>query len=345
MLTLVKRPNSPFWVARGTVNGRRIERSTKQSRKADAQIELRAIEAELTADEIGADGLTFEQALALYLTANPDIPIRPALAKHFKGFLVSEINKAEMRRAANLLFPEASPATIARHLYTPIKAIINHAADEELCAPARLKGPKGGNKRTVFFLPSVADEMIKTLATHPHPHFAVLVDFLFSQGSRMGETLSMEWADVSLEHRFAILRHTKSGKERRVTLLPRTIAALSTIRPQKATGRVFLRSDGQEFRVGRGEGGQIRYQWGKAAEAIGMDPKVYSPHTCRHSWATWFYAQTRDVVRLRDEGGWDSAEWQRYTKLGTPELGADARRYGWNFELPGENRGRDRNYA
>lgn len=79
----------------------------------------------------------------------------------------------------------------------------------------------------------------------------------------------------------------------------------------------------------------------RAVKAVGLDPEKYTPHVCRHTWATWFNAQTRDVLRLKDEGGWKSNEWQRYTKLGTPQLGEDARKRGWNFAFAGENWGRE----
>ena len=32
----------------------------------------------------------------------------------------------------------------------------------------------------------------------------------------------------------------------------------------------------------------------------------FSPHTCRHTWATWHYAKYKDLQKLMDEGGWSS---------------------------------------
>lgn len=85
------------------------------------------------------------------------------------------------------------------------------------------------------------------------------------------------------------------------------------------------------FAIWNASGGQIGKQFAKAVKKAGMDEDVITPHVCRHTWATWFYAQTKDVRRLQDEGGWKSGEWQRYTKLGTPSLGNDALRMGWDF--------------
>lgn len=57
MLKLVKRPNSPYWIARGTIDGRRIERSTGESDKAAAKRALTGIIAELTAAAIDPEAL------------------------------------------------------------------------------------------------------------------------------------------------------------------------------------------------------------------------------------------------------------------------------------------------
>lgn len=340
MLELVKRPNSPYWIARGTINGRRIERSTRCRSKHDARQALAQIIAEATADRIGEEGLRFDQALAMYIDAHPNARFIGPLAKFFKGMPVKDINLTEMRRAANQLYPGAAPSTIQRQLYTPMKAILNHAADEELCPRPQFRSLQGiGKKRTVFFMPDQADALIDSLMTHPHKHYAVLVTFLFGQGSRMGETLNLEWEDVSMENRFAILRNTKSGEERRLSLIGRTVAALSTIRPDKPKGPVFLRSDGNPFVTGKAAGGQIKSQWAKAAKAAGVSASTHTPHVCRHSWATWYYAQTKDVLSLKAEGGWSSEEYQRYTKLATEELGESARKHGWIFKKLGESRG------
>ena len=34
----------------------------------------------------------------------------------------------------------------------------------------------------------------------------------------------------------------------------------------------------------------------------------FSPHKCRHTWATWHYMQHRDLNLLKDLGGWENIE-------------------------------------
>jgi len=349
MLKLVKRPGSPFWVARGTINRVRIERSTGCRKKDDARRVADDFAAEETRNAAGATGpLRFDQAVAIYLTERPAARYIAPLLRHFKTTAVSEINNAAMRKAANALYPEAAPATIRRQLYTPMKAILNLCAYDDLCAVPKLKAPSGGKSRTDFLMPDKAALILQHLSTLQGRQEAVMVTLLLGQGVRVGEAVTLVWEDVSLEARFAILRDTKNGEERRITLIDRVVAALSTIKPAAAFGPVFRRSDGQPFRpsdpAGAG-GGQIRYHFAQAVEKAGLDPHRFTPHICRHTWATWFYAQTLDQIRLKDEGGWKSTQWLRYTKLGTANLAEMTRNEGWTFDTKpqplGENRGKE----
>ncbi|MEP0149960.1 tyrosine-type recombinase/integrase [Roseibium sp.] len=345
MLKLKKRPKSPYWIARGTFQGQRVEVSTKCTLLADAKAALPGIIAELSADQDGAGELSFARALRVYQDINPDARFLGPLAVHFAGKMVSEITNAEMRKAAHALYPGRAPATIRRQLYTPMKAILNCAAEEDLCAAPRLKSPTGGNKRTEFFLPKQADAVILEMGKNDNLCLSAMVTFLFGQGCRMGETITLDGTDVSLDDRFAILRNTKNGEERRVTLIPRVVAALSTLPTVGVPGPLFRRLDGFGFRHGTNGGGQIQKQFASAVRGAGLDPSRFTPHVCRHSWATWFYAQTKDVRRLQDEGGWKSGEWQRYTKIGTPDLGKTALKAGWDFRELGENWGNGKGEA
>lgn len=332
MLKLTKRPKSPYYVARGTIDGKRVEVSTKCEKLADAKARLPGIIASLSAGTVDQRSeLTFMTALLAYEERKPKARFLSPLKRYFKDTLVSEITNAEMRKAAASLYPKASDATIRRQLYTPVKAILNQAADDDLCSPPRIKAPTGGGKRTVFLLPLQADALLKELGKNRNAYLKPLVTFLLGQGCRLSEALNLVWSDVSIEHRFAILRDTKNGEERRITLIPKVSEALAPLPSKNVGGPVFRRLDGAGFPVRDAAGGQISKAFGSAVEAAKLDPSLITPHVCRHTWATWFYAQTKDVRRLQDEGGWKSGEWQRYTKLGTPDLGRSAKEGGWDF--------------
>jgi integrase len=344
MLAPKRRPKSPYWILRGTIDGKRVEVSRKWNSAAEARRAIPAILEECRQPDCpdpAGQPYSVGDAIALYREINPDARFLDPIECHFGATAVADITNAEMRRAANILYPGAAPATIRRQLYTPLKAALNAAAEEDLCTVPRLKAPKGGGLRTDFFVPAQVDLVITALAGERNGFLAPMVTFLVGQGARMGETLRLDGTDVHLDAKMAILRDTKNGEERRIMLIPRVIAALSTLPTLGVSGPLFRRLDGLPFRAGRDNGGQIARPFARAVTTVGLDPTRFTPHVCRHTWATWFHAQTRDVLRLKDEGGWKSGEWQRYTKLGTPDLGAAARKQGWNFALPGENRGKE----
>lgn len=69
----------------------------------------------------------------------------------------------------------------------------------------------------------------------------------------------------------------------------------------------------------------------KARDAAGLGDNV-TPHVLRHTWATWFYAQTRDFGTLMDQGGWSKADMaNRYRKLAPDDLSERLLKHGWDF--------------
>ena len=330
MLKLVKRPKSPYWIARGTINGHRVERSTGETGKARAREALPAIIAEYS-DPAPADWreMHFAVAVNAYLSSGKDGRFLPRLLDRFAETPLGQIDNAAMARAANALYPGAAPATIRRQLYVPVSAIINFVKDD------KLRAPKGGGQRTVFLTPEQAESLIRAATSQPSPYLAPLMTFLLGQGCRMGETIRLDGTDVSLSARYAVLRDTKNSEDRTITLIPRVVAALSRLPTIGKPGPVFRRVDGKPFKEKIGRGGQVRNPFAYAVNAAGLDVKV-TPHVLRHTWATWHYAVNKDPLSLKAEGGWKSNEYQRYVKSAPSGLADAVRRFGWEL---GENRG------
>jgi integrase len=66
-------------------------------------------------------------------------------------------------------------------------------------------------------------------------------------------------------------------------------------------------------------GGQIKTGFNAACRRAGvMD---FSPHDCRHTWATWHYAANRDLISLMELGGWQSEKMVlRYAHINVSHL-------------------------
>lgn len=337
MLTLTRRPKSPYWIARGTINGVRFERSTGETSKPEARKKLAAIVDELNAAPAALDwrDMTFSRAMTAYLDNDRDARFLDRLLEHFQDTPLGAIDNAAMSRAANALYPGRAPATIRRQLYVPVTAIINFVKDD------KLRAPKGGGQRTIFMTPEEVERLIRVAVSQPSIYLAPMVTFLVGTGARVGEAIGLNGRDVNLSAQYAILRNTKNGHERTVTLMPRVVAALSRLPTVGEKGKVFRRYDGKDFKARTRRGGHIRNPFAFAVEHAGL-PEAITPHVCRHTWATWHYAVNRDPLALKREGGWLSNEYQRYVKAAPGGLAEAINRHGWDFA--GENRGSAGNY-
>jgi integrase len=325
-----------FWYIKGTVtvwnNGRptpkQIRKSTKTRDKYEADAIRRQIEGAVAEQNITGKEptLTFEEAARRYVMNGGEERFLVKPRQAFGRIRVDEINQMMLDDQGAKAYP--NPATRRRQFHGPTIAVIHSAG-----VRTQFDRPSDSPKKTFFLRPEEAVAVIDRVidSRTPNPWTPAFVTFLFGQGSRVGETLAIDGrTDISLPDRYAILRDTKNGKERMISLCPRTVAALSTLPNLGDPGPLFLRYDGRPY-TSR-ECGRHFSWWQRAVTDIGLDPSKYTPHTARHSWATWFYSQTKDILRLKTEGGWESDEWSRYVKLAAPQIGSSARKLGFDFK-------------
>jgi integrase len=209
-----------------------------------------------------------------------------------------------------MLRPDAAPGTYTRAIVMPLRAILHHAYKLGWCDPPHIVAPRENQGRTLFFLPGDVDLLLDAAA----PHLGPLLVFLVGTGARMSEALELEWRDVDLTGARAIFWHTKTGKRRVAELSPRVLAELANL-PHR-DDLVFLGPHGQAY-VDRERryGGQIKTAWKSAIRRADLNPE-FTPHDCRHTWASWHYALHKDLIRLKQDGGWSSvALVERYAHL------------------------------
>ena len=57
------------------------------------------------------------------------------------------------------------------------------------------------------------------------------------------------------------------------------------------------------------------WSWRGAIGRVKLNPEL-TPHSCRHTWASWHYAPHKDLLLLKQDGGWSSvALVERYAHL------------------------------
>jgi site-specific recombinase XerD len=324
-LKLVKRHGSPFWYLRGSVRGVNVDESTKVADREQAEAFKAKREWEIVNRQLGGGRAvaTFLEAAVSYMENGGEARFVQPLLNHFKGTPLSQIGQAEVEACARKLYPTLAPQTVNRMVFTPISAIMTHAAKRKLCEKPAFERPKQPRGRVRYLTVDEADRLIAACA----PHLAPLVTFLFYTGCRVGEAVALDWRDVELTRAHAEFLDTKNGDRRGVYLHPRALSAIANL-PHR-TGAVFRRPDKQPYEPKDGEGGQIKTAFKGACRRAGITD--FHPHDCRHTWATWHYSANRDIGALMELGGWKSvAMVMRYAHRNKGHLAESVLRIGEN---------------
>lgn len=218
-------PRGKTWWVSGTINGVRYRESTGLADKAKAQSWAARREIELDTEAVyGAPSiLTFGAAVNAYLETGKDTRFLMPLMDEWERKLVKDIHPGDVIDLANRLYPNASPATKNRQVISPVVAIIRHAAYRGKAVPILVK--RFEVKRIVKRKTATWD-WVNQFAAVAKPKLVALALFLASTAARIGDALALEWRDVDLDAGTALLRDTKNGEDRLVTLLPLVREAL-----------------------------------------------------------------------------------------------------------------------
>lgn len=262
--------------ARKLVNGRRITQTFTSASKAAkwlSAVEVDAARGQFV-DLTEAQRRTLGQVIEQYRddVLGEDSEKRGAEKErgHLKIVLEDPLCSIRMSRLASsdiaefrdrMKEVEYAPATIVRRLNL-IQTIIEHARREwriNLSSnPAQLvKRPVGADRKRdrVFQVdkvaPKGADKPVKSeeelllseCDTDTNPWLGAIVRFAIYTAMRQGEIIGLQWADIDLLRRTAMVRGangtvTKNGEVREIPLLPAAISLLKDLKSDHE-GRVF----------------------------------------------------------------------------------------------------------
>jgi integrase len=325
-IRIVRRPKSPNWIVRGTLRGIRVEESTGTDNKKVAE-EIRAKrEAEILAQSVYGRRATatFAEAALSYLENGGNKRFLDKVVRHFGTTPLAKIDQNAIDVGARKVYPNTSGATRNRQFYTPVSAVIKHAAKRGWCSQIVLERPEEPPGRVRWLPFEQAERLIAACGEHLRP----LVIFLFYTGARIGEALWLDWRDIDLKRGHVTFpvdpsdgRRTKNNEPRGVPMHPRVRAALANL-PHRE-GEVFRRPDGEPYSRLRendtSAGDRIKKAFANACDRAGI--KDFTPHDCRHTWATWHYAKNRDLLALQRLGGWKTLSMvTRYAHVNVGEL-------------------------
>lgn len=283
---------SPNWTIRGTYLGVRVDRTAGTPDRAAARKVLARITGEIERGELsGRPELTFAAAALAYLNAGGcDRFLKPITDYFGPRTLAREVGQVEIDACAVALYPDATPATRNRQVYSPVSAILRHVGIR-----LNLRRPKGaeGQELTHWLTPDQARLMLAN-AKAIDEEFAAYLTLVLYTGARRSEALALEWATVDLTAASAFLTRTKNGKPRALHLPPPVVAALAGL--EKDRRKVF-----------RWETPSGLYKLlAKVEEACGFPIGI---HMLRHTYATWMrgYAGL-SPEELQRTGAWSSAK-------------------------------------
>jgi integrase len=261
---------------------------------------------------------TFAEAALSYLENDGDRRFMPPVIRHFGTTPLVRIDQDALDRGARKLYPKASAATRNRQFFTPVSAVLHHAARRGWCPPPLIERPRQGPERIRSLTLAEADRLLEKCADHLRP----LVLFMLYTGARSGEALWLEWKSVNLARAHVSFPKTKNGEARGVPLHPRVVAALANLEHRER--EVFRTDDGRPYaRPKRADdtsaGTRIKTSFRAACRRAGIED--FRPHDCRHTWATWHYAANRNLGALMRLGGSKSARMVlRYAHVNVDEF-------------------------
>jgi len=292
------------WYIRGTVRGISVYETTGTSDTAQAEEYRARKEGELWSRDVRGDrgSHSFGEAAVIYLrTRRPaasSLDKMRAVVEHFERWQVDKVDQAAIDDYIARHHPTAAPATIVRVVITPVTAILRVAAKRGWCDMPALERPPVPTPAPRWLTREEADRLVAACS----PHLAPLVTFLLHTGARLGEALSLRWAQVDLQARRVVFLDTKNGESRGVPL--NGVAWLGLANLPGREGEVFRTPAGQPYSRSEIGGSPIKTAFsgacrraslakivGYRTDKRGKERPIYKTdvrvHDLRHTFASW----------------------------------------------------------
>lgn len=288
-LKLIKR--GEIWHYTGTVANRRLRGTCKTTQKAEAERYANEVESRyLQGRRDPGSVLTFAQAAIEYRKSRPEPKYLELVEDYWQDTPVADITRGALKRAAITLLPKGSGAYRNRAVIVPTLAVINHAAELDMCAPMRAKRfpePRKSKEPASW-------EWVQAFTAEASPHLGALACFMFLTGARISEALNVKWGDVDLNAaKVRIVMGKLGGEERIAHMPPALVAVLANIPSNREP-------DAQVFPYAAYD--SVRKPWDAAVARAGIKP--VTPHGCRHGFATTMMHSGIDPVTVAKLGGW-----------------------------------------
>lgn len=313
-----RRAGSPYYQITGTFRGVTVRQSAgtadfEYAEQLRLEIEKRIMEETLHGAKAVA---TFGRIANLYLDQRKGSDDRFVkwLIDAFADTKAADITDEAVLKFCRERYPNASPATLNRQVYTPLIAILNAGADAtpKLCDVPKFKRPAAVSKVVEYaddeWLGKFLSYRVKTSTDDPNGEkatFALLrlqaiVLLLTTTGCRVAEACRLTWGDLDFKKGTALLARTKNGNPRRLVLGSNVVDALHTLAINSPDAAVPAR------RVfGFGNRWSVNTALKRACRKMGL--KFYSSHKLgRHACAARLLARGHTLGETAKALGWSA---------------------------------------
>ena len=241
---------------------------------------------------------------------------------------IREIMPLHLERIKKDMAKAGRAARTIQYCLAVVRQVFNYALMNNLFTGKNPAGATGGvkrptldNRRTRFLTREEASDLLAELAKSSDDVHDMALFSLYT-GSRAGEVFNLKWADVDLFQGTAMLKDTKSGKNRPVFLTDEVKAMLVRRKPadSQSSALVFPGCDGLKLmRISRPFKMAIdKLQWN---EGVTDRRERVSFHTLRHTFASWLAMDVINPFHLKELlGHADLKLTERYSHLSESAL-------------------------
>lgn len=301
---LSKRDNGYWYVWHYDQHGRKIKRSTKCRKKADALRFLSGYKLELEEQKHPArKDITFKTLFDEFMTFSAGVHTE-ATQKHFMTAArefqrhmgnprLRSIGMRDLERFLAIKQEESSRWT-ARRVYIALSSMMQKAVEWNYVEEnpfRKVKRPTPPERRPIYF---TAPELRELLGSLRDPQLKILVEAGIYTGCRLGELLSLSWDSVDLDRDEIRISNandfvTKSKRERVLPLHPALKKVLEPLKKKARSQWVFPREETLRWSVSQMS---IRFKTAlKRSPLPDRRKRELHFHSLRHSHATWLLEQ------------------------------------------------------
>lgn len=283
------------WYITWSVEGKTHRRSTGETSRDEAEKYRAAFIIQAQSRNTTDKSLTVEQALDDYMREHSDhSPSRDVtrynvvhLKSFFGGRQVGEVTPALVKQYIREKENDGYKQGTIRKQLTPLLASFNHArGNDRILAHAPITLPSIAPSKDIYLNQEEAKSLLDNCKTE---HMRLFVALALYTGARKGAILALKWSQVNLHKR--LIDYNQPGRvqtKKKRPVVPISSELLEMLRVEHKGPYVVM------FRGGPLK--DIKKSFAEACKASKL--KGITPHTLRHTFATWLAQAGRPMGNI-----------------------------------------------